>query len=343
MMNELKFKRGKFVKGYKTIGAKKIPADNKRGYKLEGGIKVQRRKLELSKPECVDWYDLDDKHTFVLLNQKKTISHPLACGVAVLGISKSIMGSFWYKLKDKFGDRVQLIYTDTYSLVFSLDGKTYKEANLLSYIETEPEFAEDFDLTDIPDVPKIPPVSNPYWSMKNKKVMMKFKFEVLNIAEIGAPQPKTNSILVADKNDKLKTKLTLKGADNCCIDDDCPKRNKKLEELEGGVIHSDEKKQKNEKASETLRYDCLCQGRSRGPKIEAYRIESVKGDGIKAHKMITKKHSKYTFSVCDTKRFQREDYHTLAYGHKDDNPLIQFDEVRRLYHLKIKANKKDGG
>ena len=64
------------------------------------------------------------------------------------------MGSFWYKLKDKFGDRVQLIYTDTDSLVFSLDGKTYKEANLLSYIEAEPEFAEDFDLTDIPDVPK---------------------------------------------------------------------------------------------------------------------------------------------------------------------------------------------
>ena len=138
----------------------------------------------MSKPECVDWYDLDDKNTFVLLNHKKTISHPMACDVAVLGISKSIMGSFWYKLKDKFGDRVQLIYTDTYSLVFSLDGNTYKEANLLSYIEAEPEFAEDFDLTDIHDVPKIAPVSNQYWSMKNKKVMMKFKFEVLNIGEI---------------------------------------------------------------------------------------------------------------------------------------------------------------
>ena len=138
MMNELKFKRGKFVSGNKTFGDKKVPADNKRKYKLVGGIKVQRRKLELSKPECVDWYELDDKHTFVLLNQKKTIAHPIACGVGVIGISKSIMGSFWYKLKDKFGDRVQLIYTDTYSLVFSLDGKTYKEANLLIYIEAEP-------------------------------------------------------------------------------------------------------------------------------------------------------------------------------------------------------------
>ena len=125
-MNQLKFKRGKFVSGYKTLGAKKIPASKKRHYKLVGGTKVQRRKLELSKPECVDWYELDDKHTFVLLNQKKTISHPVACGAGVLGISKSIMGSFWYKMKNKFSDRVQLIYTDAYIFVFSLDGKTCK-------------------------------------------------------------------------------------------------------------------------------------------------------------------------------------------------------------------------
>ena len=56
---------------YKTIGAKKIPADNKRKYKLEGGTKVQRRKLELSKPECVDWYDLDDKHTFRVIEPEE--------------------------------------------------------------------------------------------------------------------------------------------------------------------------------------------------------------------------------------------------------------------------------
>ena len=43
----------------------------------------------------------------------KTLSHPIACGVAVLGISKSIMGAFWYRLIDKFGENnIQLVYTD---------------------------------------------------------------------------------------------------------------------------------------------------------------------------------------------------------------------------------------
>ena len=41
-----------------------------------------------------------------------------------------------------------------------------------------------------------------------------------------------NSILNVD-NEHIKTKLTGKGIDNCCIDDDTSKRNKKVEEAEG--------------------------------------------------------------------------------------------------------------
>ena len=69
--------------------------------------------------------------------------------------------------------------------------------------------------------------------MKNKKVMGKFKFEVLGIGEIGAVSSKTNSILTVDENEDIKNKMTSKGLDSCCIDDDSPKRSKKLEELEG--------------------------------------------------------------------------------------------------------------
>ena len=60
--------------------------------------------------------------------------------------------------------------------------------------------------------------------------MGKLKFEVLGIGEIGASQPKCNSILVVESDDNIKTKITAKGEYACCIDDDARKRN--MEERE---------------------------------------------------------------------------------------------------------------
>ena len=67
-----------------------------------------------------------------------TITKPLDCGVSILAISKAYMVSMWYKLVDKFGDNIFLIFTDTDSLVFGLKGKTYKKADTFSYIREEP-------------------------------------------------------------------------------------------------------------------------------------------------------------------------------------------------------------
>ena len=131
-----------------------------------------------------------------------------------------------------------MVYTDTDSLVFILIGNTYKEADILSYIYEEPEFASNFDFDGVPDVPEVAPETNPYWSCKkNKKVMMKFKFEKWNIAEIGASQSKTNSILYLDKECHLKSNITSKGISGCCIEDDSPKRDKEKERKEGGVFY----------------------------------------------------------------------------------------------------------
>ena len=58
--------------------------------------------------------------------------------------------------------------------------------------------------------------------------MGKFKFEVLGIGEIKAVSPKMNSILIVDEKEHIKTKLTGKGIDSCCIDDDSTKISKKL-------------------------------------------------------------------------------------------------------------------
>jgi hypothetical protein len=111
--------------------------------------------------------------------------------------------------------------------VLILIGDTYKEADILTYIREEPYSTCWFDLDGVPDVHEVAPEYNPYWSCKrNKKVMMKFKVEKWNIAEIGDSQSKTNYILYLDKDGHLKSNITSKGITGCCIDDDNPKIHK---------------------------------------------------------------------------------------------------------------------
>ena len=71
-MNELKFKTGKFVSGYKHYERKGEDGE------MHVYAKVQKRKLALSNPNCCDWCDIDDKNNFVLFNSMKTLFHPIA-------------------------------------------------------------------------------------------------------------------------------------------------------------------------------------------------------------------------------------------------------------------------
>jgi hypothetical protein len=157
--------------------------------------------------------------------------------------------------------------------------------------------------------------------------MGKFKFEVLGIGEIGANAPKSNSILVVDEKDNVKTKLTQKGIDNCCIDDDSPNISKKSEEMEGGVLLWD-----NDKT--LVRHedmiDCVTKG-IEGHTVYAWRIETIKESGNESHKMISRKHEKKTLSLYDDKIYLIEDYHSLAYGHKYAKELISMNEVRKTH------------
>ena len=78
--------------------------------------------------------------------------------------------------------------------------------------------------------------------------------------------------------------MTSKGIDTCCIDDDTPKRSKKLEEMEGGVLLMDKDKT-------LVRHkdmiDCATKG-IEGPEVYAWRIEAIKDSGNDAHKMMTR-------------------------------------------------------
>ena len=155
-------------------------------------------------------------------------------------------------------------------------------------------------------------ISAPFWN--NKKKIGKFKFEILDIGEIGASAPKSNSILSIDKNGKAKTKITAKGVYSCCIDDDNPKHKKELEKLEGGCcVMPDRTLIRHEDM-----IDCVLNGKI-GKPITAYTI-----DALDDHRMVTKRHHKdYAFSIYDDKRYLLEDdYHSLAYGHYKATELI---------------------
>ena len=332
MMDEKRFKHGKFVSSRKK---KKIR-----------GFEVSERKLAISDQKCIDYYDLDEdkENSFVLMNQKRTLTRPIACGCSIFGMSKSYIIEMWYKLIDKFGaENIHLIFTDTDSLCFELTGRNYHEADLVyHHIKNDPEFASLFDLRDIPDVPKEAQTENPYWSMKNESVMGKFKFEVLGIGEIGADKPKSYSILLVelDKNGEeiIKTKVTAKGIYSCCIDDDSKKRNKLAEEEEGGVVRLDEKKA-------LIRHldmiACVKEG-TKALDVYAMTIETIHDTHLGPLKMATRLHWKQTFTAYDDKRYHRQnDYHSLAYGHSEAMPLVSLKETISNYREYQKEHKEE--
>ena len=54
------------------------------------------------------------RRTMIKFNQ------PIYVGVAILDISKTLMYDFYYRLKERYGDRIKLLYTDMDSLIISI-------------------------------------------------------------------------------------------------------------------------------------------------------------------------------------------------------------------------------
>ena len=57
------------------------------------------------------------KRTMIKFNQ------PIYIGVVILDISKTLMYDFYYRLKERYGDRIKLLYTDTDSLIIDIQYK----------------------------------------------------------------------------------------------------------------------------------------------------------------------------------------------------------------------------
>ena len=128
----------------------------------------KRRSILASKPNYHSTkYILKDLLIMDMRKTEVTMNKPIYVGQAILDISKTLMYEFWYDyIKQKYGDKARLCYTDTDSFVM--------------YIKTE-DFYKDiagdverwFDTSNYDEKDKRPlPIG------KNKKVIGLFKDEL---------------------------------------------------------------------------------------------------------------------------------------------------------------------
>ena len=100
---------------------------------------------------------------------KKTkiyFNKPVYLGMSILDLSKSLMYDFHYNyIKTKYGDKVKLLFTDTFSLAYEIRTKDF-------YKDINPDIEKRFDTSDYP--------SNNLSGIKtelNSKVLGMFKDE----------------------------------------------------------------------------------------------------------------------------------------------------------------------
>ena len=119
---------------------------------------------------------------------KLVLNKPVYTGMTILENSKILMYDIFYNhLKAKYGPKCELIYTDTDSLLLSIQtGDVYRDMD------------HDFDLYDTSNYPK----DHPLFSATNKRVLGKIKDECGGepIAEVVAIRSKMYSVKVGKKN-----------------------------------------------------------------------------------------------------------------------------------------------
>ena len=130
---------------------------------------------------------LEDDITIVQQHKRTvTLNKPIACGFMVLENAKHTMYSFWYDvLKQKYGNRVKLLLSDTDSFVYA--------------VYTEDGYQDLYELRrhmDLSGYEKETPLGG-FCNASNKKVPRKFsdKKPLEIIKEVVALKPKMYSII----------------------------------------------------------------------------------------------------------------------------------------------------
>ena len=127
----------------------------------------------------------DDLAAVQMHKSRLVLNRPIYVGMSVLDLSKSLMYDFYYnQMKAQYGDRVELLYTDTDSLLLEIQTE-----------DVYSDMSEHQSLYDTSDYPE----DHPLHSKVNKKVLGKMKDECAGrvIEEYVGLRPKMYSILEA--------------------------------------------------------------------------------------------------------------------------------------------------
>ena len=130
---------------------------------------------------------------------KVKMNKPIYLGLCILEISKIIMYEFWHDyVKNKYGNKVRLCYTDTDSFVINIKTNDF-------YKDISQDVNERFDTSNYT-------FDRPLPKGKNKKVIGLMKDELGGgiITEFVALRPKTYSYITNDFNELKKAKGTKK-------------------------------------------------------------------------------------------------------------------------------------
>lgn len=140
--------------------------ENVRAYKnVEMITRAERLRKVIKKPSFERAVIFTDNLVACSVHRTKTfLNKPIYIGFTVLDLSKLLMYNFHYRyMKPKYGDRAQLLMTDTDSLMYEV----YTD-NIYD------DMFNDLDLFDTSDYPK----DHKLYSEKNKKVLGKMKDEL---------------------------------------------------------------------------------------------------------------------------------------------------------------------
>ena len=171
---------------------------NKSNVKLINNDPEKLLKL-IKEPNFEHIYKISDKQVLVQSKPVKTkFNKPIYLGACILETSKLHMYKFWYEyLKVKYGNNVNLIYSDTDSFILEIFTDDVYE-----------DMKNDNHLFDFSEYPK----DHKCYDLKNKKKFSIFKDELHGkiMTEFSSLKPKMNSYEYIENN-STENKKTHKG------------------------------------------------------------------------------------------------------------------------------------
>ncbi len=171
---------------------------------IELATTKEKAETFINKPTVKRWKEFN-KHLLgiEMMKNETKLNKPIPVGLSILDISKTLMYDFHYNyIKKEYGNKAQLLYTDTDSLVYHITTEDMYE-----------DFKKHQDKFDFSEYP----LDHPNYNKTNAKVIGKMKDEVKGkiIKEFVGIRPKMYSVNI--ENDQFIKKA--KGVKGPCMKD----------------------------------------------------------------------------------------------------------------------------